>query len=374
MSTRLSTRGRLKARTKLRSDDGTTYEVGALLGQGGFGTAYSGHRLSRNGRRTRRVCIKVCRDRSDWHGEAFFGQLLNNDPRVVKLLDAFVASTGQGRRQVRRHVLIFEFMDGGTVWAGLDDGMRPWTERKVRTETKALLKVLARLHNAGVTHRDLKPDNVYLRDSRLVLGDFGTTKMTMDPSHSFVSVFAPDFAPSNVLQSFRWGQADDVYQVGLLAATLLSGEIWWTDSVSVRSISALPATDEFKCWIWHATGARAKRYWDATDAMHALDSLKTISLAPSRAPRSLAGHSVVFTGRFDGMTRSDAATLARSAGATAQAGVSDTTSLVVLGRARAGGIGSSEGLKLFAVRERRRLGQDIRIIRQAQFERLAAGR
>jgi NAD-dependent DNA ligase len=196
----------------------------------------------------------------------------------------------------------------------------------------------------------------------------------MDPSHSFVSVFAPDFAPSNVLQNFRWGQADDVYQVGLLAATLLSGEIWWTDSVSVRSISTLPATDEFKCWIWHATGARAKRYWDATDAVHALDSLKTISLEPSRAPRSLAGHSVVFTGRLDGMTRSEAATLAKQAGATAQSGVSDATSLVVLGKAKAGGIGATEGLKLFAVRERRRLGQDIRIIRQTQFERLAAGR
>jgi serine/threonine protein kinase len=362
---------RLKARTRLRADDGTTYEVEALLGQGGFGTTYSGYRLSRTHRRRQKVCIKVCRDRNDWHGEAFFGQLLNTDPRVVKLLDAFVASTGYGSSQVRRHVLVFEYMNDGTVWDYLDGRGKPWTEAKVRKEIKALLNVVACLHNAGVTHRDLKPDNVYLRDGRLALGDFGTTKMTMDPTHSFVSDFAPDFAPSNVLQNLRWGQADDVFQVGLLAATLLSGEIWWTGAVSVRSISALPASDVFKCWIWHATSARSKRYWDATDAVHALDTLKKISLSPGRAPRSLANHCVVFTGRLPGLTRPDAMRLARRSGAHPQVGVSDSTSLVVVGKAQAGGIGETEGLKLFAVRERRRLGQDIRIISQHQFQRLA---
>jgi serine/threonine protein kinase len=361
---------RLNVRTRLRADDGKTYEVEAILGRGGYGTTYTGHRVSVDGRRLAKVCIKVCRDRNDWHGEAFFGQMLKGNSRVVQLRDAFVAATGQGSKQRRRHVLIFEYMEDGTVWDRLDRGDRAWSEAKVRREIKALLNVLACLHNAGVTHRDLKPDNVYLRDGGLVLGDFGITKMTMDPSHSFVSVFAPDFAPSNVLQDLRWGQADDVFQVGLLAATLLSGEIWWNDSVSVKSIAALPASDAFKCWIWHATGARSKRYWDATDAVHALDSLKRISLSPGRAPRSLADQSIVFTGRMNGLSRPEAVSLARNAGAQVQAGVSDATSLVIAGRTKAGSIGAGEGLKLFAVRERRRLGQNIRIIDQHQFERL----
>lgn len=369
----MTTAGKLKARTKLRGDDGTTYEVVGLLGEGGFGTTYTGHRLSRSGRRTQQVCIKVCKDRGDWHGEAFFGQVLKDTPRVVKLLDAFVASTGSGNSQKRRHVLIFEFMDEGTVWDELEHASTPWTEAKVRREIKAVLNVLGRLHNAGVTHRDLKPDNVYLRGGKLALGDFGITKMTLDPAHSFVSAFAPDFAPSNVLQNLRWGQADDVFQVGLLAATLLSGEIWWTGTVSVRSISALPASDEFKCWIWHATGAKSKRYWDASDAVNALDSLKRISLSPARAPRTLADHSVVFTGRLAGLTRPEAKALAKEAGAHPQAGVSDSTSLVVVGKVKAGSIGEAEGLKLFAVRERRRLGQNIRVISQHQFELLARG-
>jgi hypothetical protein len=63
--------------------------------------------------------------------------------------------------------------------------------------------------------------------------------------------------------------------------------------------------------------------------------------------------------------------LARKSGAHPQVGVSDATSLVVLGKIKAGSIGEAEGLKLFAVREHRRLGQVIRIISQRQFERLA---
>ena len=157
------------------------------------------------------------------------------------------------------------------------------------------------------THRDLKPDNVYFRDGKLGLGDFGIMKMNLDPKHSFASAFAPDFAPNEVLLNYRWGQADDVYQVGLLAATLLGGEVWWTDTVSVKAIAALPASDAFKSWIWHATGTRAKRYLDAADAIDALDALRAIDIKPGRAPRSLDGRTLVFTGRLDGLTRPAAA-------------------------------------------------------------------
>lgn len=362
---------RLNAKTKLRADNGTTYQVQEFFTQGGFGNTYIGHRLSAAGNPTKKVCIKVCKSRRDWHGEAFFGELMEADDRVVTLLDAFVAATGSGAAQRRRHVLVFEFMEEGTVWDMVAGGRGPWSEARVRREIKALLNVLARLHNAGVTHRDLKPDNVYLRDGRLTLGDFGITKMAIDPKHSFASAFAPGFAPKEVLMTSRWGQADDVYQVGLLACTLLSGSVWWTDSVTVKAIAELPASDELKSWIWHATGARAKRYWDATDAVEALDALRYTSVQPGRAPRSLTGETVVFTGKIDGLTRPAAVNLARKAGATTQQGITDSTSLIVVGKVKAGGAGAREGLKLYATRERLRLGQHIRIISAAQFQRLA---
>lgn len=363
----------LRAGAVLHADDGTGYRVEGPLAAGGFGTTYRAHRLSKAGNPTRAVCLKVCGSRHDWHGEAFFGRLLGEEPRVVRLLDAFVAATGTGARQRRRHVLVFELMTEGTVWEAVDDGRLPWPEKRVRNEIKGLLRVLARLHNAGVTHRDLKPDNVFLREGRLVLGDFGTTRMTLDPTHSFASVFAPDFAPREVLDRYRWGQADDVYQVGLLAGTLLSGELWWNETPSARALAALPATDQLKSWLWHATGARSKRYLDAADAVAALDALARTSLAPGRAPRSLADHRVVFAGRIPGLPRRQAAELARAAGARPQSHVTDSTTLLVVGAVRAGSAGDGEQLDLFATRERIRLGQPIRVISAEQFQRLVDG-
>ncbi len=361
----------LRLNTVLVTDDGPRYLVERKLGAGGFGTTYFGHRVTKSGRlmELAKVCIKVCTSRKDWHGEAFFGELLADDPRVVRLRDALVRTTGTGTSQRRKYILIFDFMEDGTIADAIKRDELRWTEARTRREIKALLGLLARLHDAGVTHRDLKPDNVYLRDGKLVVGDFGITQLDLDPRHhSAAYALSPKFAPKEALATWRWGQADDVYQVGLLAATLVSGRIWGTETVSVPAISRLPVSDEFKSWIWHATGAKAKRYWDAGDATEALDALRTTSIAPVRAPRSLAGQVVVFTGGIAGMSRNEATELARSAGAVVQSTVGDSTTLVVVGKIIRGA-GANEGLKLFATRERLRRGQGIRVIGDAQFKR-----
>ncbi|MCL2540868.1 MAG: hypothetical protein FWE71_00220 [Nocardioidaceae bacterium] len=67
---------------KLHADDGAPYIVEGPIGQGGHGAVHSSHCIASNGRRLRRVCIKVCKSRQDWHGEAFFGALLSVDDRV----------------------------------------------------------------------------------------------------------------------------------------------------------------------------------------------------------------------------------------------------------------------------------------------------
>jgi serine/threonine protein kinase len=360
---------RLRVGETLHSDSGTAYVVTELIGEGGFGETYVAHRLSSRGRREQPVAIKVCRSLEDWHGEAYFGRLLQGDPRVVELLDAFVTATGRGQRQRRRHLLVLEYMQEGTVWDAIEkEGLR-WSEAKVRMEIRALLKVLRRMHGVWIIHRDIKPDNVYLRDGHLVLGDFGITKLALDQKSAEASRFQPDFAPRDLVSGAMWGPAEDIFQVGLLAATLLSGQIWWNDVVSARAISQLDASDAFKSWIWHATGARAKRYWHADDALDALSSLQRVDVSPGRAPRSLRGHSVVFTGHVDGLTRAQAMARARAAGAHPQARLSDATTVVVVGR-----VGSSEGIKMFGVRERLRTGQPIRLITPEQFHRLTAGR
>lgn len=365
---------RLRAGTLLHNDAGTPYLVTGLLGEGGFGQTYAGHRLSPAGRPTRNVAIKVCRSLEDWHGEAYFGKLLAGDPRVVELLDVFVEGTGRGRRQRRRHILVFEFIEDGTVWDAAEAGGLRWSEAKVRREIRALLKVLQRMHAVWILHRDIKPDNVYLRDGRLVLGDFGISKLQVDRRPLAGTVFESDFAPGNVTAGSVWGPHDDIYQVGLLAATLLSGEVWWNESVSLHAIEGLAAGEALKCWIWHATAARSKRYLDAADALDALGSLKGVPMVPAgRPPRTLRGRALVLAGRMPGMTQAEALARARRAGARVQRSVTDTTTVAVLGEPSARP-GTAEMLTRYGVRERLREGQPIALIGPEQFLRLAPRR
>lgn len=173
----------MKKAMRYTNDDGTKYELESRLGQGGFGTTYRAFELSpKTSARAREVCLKVCDSRRDWHGEAFYGELLKGNKRVVQLLDAFVDVSKTGGK--RTYCLVFELMPSGTVDDFLaDHGGRPyWDVVLVKREINALLTVLGAMHNAGVTHRDIKPANVYVRSRKLVLGDLWNLADDVDPA------------------------------------------------------------------------------------------------------------------------------------------------------------------------------------------------
>ena len=262
----------------------------------------------------------MCQSLEDWHGEAYFGRLLQGDPRVVELLDAFVTATGRGQRQRRRHVLVFEHMAEGTVWDAVErDGLR-WSEGKVRAEIRALLKLLRRMHGVWVIHRDIKPDNVYLRDGRLVLGDFGITKLALDQKAVGRLEVPARLRPARPrLQHACGGRPRTSSRSACSPPPCCPGRSGGTTCLRAGDRRA-GRHDAFKSWIWHATGARSKRYWHADDALDALSSLRRVDVAPGRAPRSLRDQPVVFSGRLDGMTRATAIARARAAGAHPQPG------------------------------------------------------
>ena len=144
--------------------------------------------------------------------------------------------------------------------------------------------------------------------------------------------------------------------------------------MSIGSITELDCSDAFKSWIWHATGAKSKRYLDAFDALDALASFRHMDVVPGRAPRTLRWQCLVFSGRLDELSRTEATARARRAGARVQSRVTDSTTVIVLGSMRRGGVGAAEGIKLYGARERLRTGQPIALIDQGQFERLTRRR
>ncbi len=65
------------------------YRIERLLGEGGFGQVYLARRLGRSTKVPAALCIKASEHIDGWLREAYFGQLLDEHPRAIRVFDAF---------------------------------------------------------------------------------------------------------------------------------------------------------------------------------------------------------------------------------------------------------------------------------------------
>ncbi|MFO1138657.1 MAG: serine/threonine-protein kinase [Paracoccus sp. (in: a-proteobacteria)] len=129
---------------------------------------------------------------------------------------------------LNRYCLIMEFVDGRHLGKRLsEDG--PLREPEVMALLRRLGAGLQRAHDSGVTHRDLSPDNVILRDDRsdeAVLIDFGIARST-ELGDGLAGRFAGKFkyiAPEQLGHAGGViGPATDVYGLALLIAAVARG-------------------------------------------------------------------------------------------------------------------------------------------------------
>ncbi len=336
------------------------------IAEGGFGEIYRGRELDDRRDPVRDVAIKVLTDPLSWHGEAYFGRLLEDHDRVVGLLDAFQMVSGSGATRLTRYVLVFEWMEQGTVWDFLETGNGPVSARGVAHQVGETLELLQLLHRRGICHGDITPRSVFLRDGELVLGDLGIAKQGLSDGPLYLGGSTPAaFAPPDSGGS-SWTPSDDVYQLALIALSALAGEVVLTYEVCGRLLKSVDADDALKGWLRDALAARGDRFVDASEALAAL---RNDPIRPAAPPRMLRGQHVVFTGRL-GTTRAVAQASAKSAGAVVQGRVNGATSLVVAGQPNPLQIGQRHGTKLYDAHRRIRRGQRISIINEQRFRRL----
>lgn len=253
----------------------TVYRLESYLGRGGFGAAYLAMELGARGRPTpdSETCLKLSLTADEWHGEVYFGNLLKNVGHVVKMKSAFPATVTLGKGSRMAFFIDMEYIEAGTVRDHLDDGWASgWTEEQVAFRVRQLLKPLMLLHGMGVSHRDITPPNVFVGNHKVLkLGDFGITKAQLHPSGVHADVFNSDFAPP-VLGTW-WTPADDVYQVGLLMASLLKGEEV-TRGVKKPEINQLAAKGPLRDAIKAAVSVRAQRPRTAMELGVLLDAAR----------------------------------------------------------------------------------------------------
>jgi serine/threonine-protein kinase len=149
-----------------------TYRVGGMLGQGGMGAVYQAVHVESG----EVLAIKVMR--SEHAADASMAERFEREALMAQRVKSpFVSGVRDfGRSKDGTMYLVMDLLRGKSLAQHIEDQVvLPWREgaRIARDVARALVAV----HTAGVLHRDLKPDNVFLcADGQVKLLDFGIAK------------------------------------------------------------------------------------------------------------------------------------------------------------------------------------------------------
>ncbi|MFF0446284.1 serine/threonine-protein kinase [Streptomyces sp. NPDC004609] len=140
--------------------------------------------------------------------------------------------------------IVMELVRGPSLAARLQDGTLD--VREAARIGLAVLGALTAAHEAGVLHRDVKPDNVLLgRGDRVVLTDFGIAQVEGEQGLTETGAFvgSPEFvAPERVLGQ-RPGPESDLWSLGVVLYAAVEGMSPYRRSNSPATLQAVVSAE-----------------------------------------------------------------------------------------------------------------------------------
>jgi eukaryotic-like serine/threonine-protein kinase len=203
------------------------YRVDKLLGTGSFGEVYAGEQPLIG----KRVAIKLLHRK------------LSSDATVVSRFIAEARAVNRirhrniidifsfGMLDGQRHYFVMELCDGMTLGALLDRERRLDPARAIPI-LRGVADALDAAHQADVTHRDLKPDNIFLvveKDGSFFpkLLDFGIAKLVGDDAahktRTGMAMGTPRYMSPEQCRGKRVDHRADIYALGVVAHEMLTG-------------------------------------------------------------------------------------------------------------------------------------------------------
>jgi serine/threonine protein kinase len=264
------------------------YKIIKGLGQGGFARTY----LATNLRRFQENCVlkefapqiaksQLSQATEMFEREASIMYKLEHD-QIPKFREQFKIHTPTGESLF----IVQDYIEGDNYWQLLQNRGKLFSEAEIAIFFQKILPVLAYVHQLGVIHRDISPDNIICRqfDSLPVLIDFGAVKEAAAKySHVTGTVVGKvGFAPDEQMRRGQVSPASDLYALAATALVLMTGlephEIYNIRTAKWEWENKVNAHPDFAKVINKMLAYRSKdRYQSATDVLAALPLTKKLS-------------------------------------------------------------------------------------------------
>ncbi len=217
------------------------YRVGRVLGQGGFGATYLGW--------DERLHVKVAVKEyypanlisrapggtavvpfSDEHAKGFaagLGKFLEEARLLARLRDVKeIVGIQDFFEENATAYLVMELLEGGTFKKYIAENGGRLDCRRVLGVIAPIMKALQTVHEQGLVHRDISPDNIFLTTSgERKLLDFGAARHAAGQAANLTVILKPGYAPpEQYSQEGKQGPWSDVYALCATIYCALTGK------------------------------------------------------------------------------------------------------------------------------------------------------
>ncbi|WP_375431638.1 Stk1 family PASTA domain-containing Ser/Thr kinase [uncultured Friedmanniella sp.] len=202
------------------------YQITSRLARGGMATVYQ----AVDTRLTRTVAVKVMH--VGLGDDAEFARKFDREARAAARLSHpnVVSVFDQGQAVLDGHTvrpyIVMEYVEGPTL-RDIIVREAPMAPLRALEVLEPILAALAAAHDAGLVHRDVKPENVLISDrGQIKVADFGLAKAVSSQTSTATQgllIGTVSYLPPELVLSGRADARSDVYSAGVVLFELLTG-------------------------------------------------------------------------------------------------------------------------------------------------------
>ncbi|XP_072907108.1 ribosomal protein S6 kinase alpha-5-like isoform X3 [Hemitrygon akajei] len=224
------------------------------LGEGSFSVC----RKCRHKRTGQEYCVKIISRRMELCTQREIAALkhLGAHPNIVKLYEVY-------HDQLHTY-LVTELLKGGELLECIKKG-KHFSESEASRIMSMLVSAVRFMHHCGIVHRDLKPENILFADksvdSPIKIVDFGFAKVKpCDNQPLRTPCFTLQYAAPEVLKQNGYDESCDLWSLGVILYTMLSGQIPFLSKQSAATLSSDEITRQFTLTgeTWNSVSQEAK--------------------------------------------------------------------------------------------------------------------